>query len=122
MRIYNEYGPTETTVGCIVKQVFPGELKVLIGTPIENTSIYILGADGEPVPVGLQGEIYIAGHGVGRGYLNRDDLNAAAFLKSPFRDGERMYRTGDIGRWLQDGNIDYMGRGDDQVKIPRVPH
>jgi len=117
MRVYNEYGPTETTVGCITWEVPPGASQVLIGRPIANTRIHVLDGQKRLAPVGTPGEIYIAGSGVTRGYLNRDDLNAERFLESPFHPGERMYRSGDLGRWLSDGNMEYVGRCDDQVKI-----
>jgi aryl carrier-like protein len=88
-----------------------------IGSPIANTRIYILDAHGQPAPIGVPGEIHIAGVGVARGYLNRPGLTAGRFLDDPFVAGERMYRTGDVGRWLGDGTIEYLGRNDQQVKL-----
>ncbi|WP_139491844.1 non-ribosomal peptide synthetase [Brevibacillus dissolubilis] len=122
--IYNEYGPTEATVGCIVFKIQDhnlAELKanVQIGKPIANTSIYILDEQRQPVPIGVSGEIYIAGKGLARGYLRNDQATAEKFIHNPFStDGfERMYRTGDLGRFLPDGTIEFLGRIDRQVKI-----
>ena len=117
MRIFNEYGPTETTVGCVGKQVLPADKRVFIGKPIANTSAYILDRYGNVAPIGAPGQIHISGPGVARGYSQRDELTREAFLPNPYREGERMYRTGDLGRWLPDGNIDFLGRADDQVKV-----
>ncbi|NWD78417.1 AMP-binding protein, partial [Pseudomonas gingeri] len=90
-----------------------------IGKPVGNTQFYLLDEQQQPVPLGVPGEIYIGGAGVARGYLNRDDLTAERFLNDPFSQdvSARMYRTGDLGRYLPDGNIEYLGRNDDQVKI-----
>ncbi|MGX5687250.1 amino acid adenylation domain-containing protein [Chryseobacterium cucumeris] len=117
MRIYNEYGPTEATVGCIVYEIKTEEAPILIGTPISNSEIYILDDSHELIGLGVVGEIYISGSVLSPGYLNRADLTAEKFINNPFKSGERMYKTGDLGRWLPDGNIDYRGREDDQVKI-----
>ncbi|KQB41358.1 non-ribosomal peptide synthetase [Flavobacterium aquidurense] len=117
MKIYNEYGPTEATVGCIVYEIKAEEDPILIGTPISNFEIYILDPALELVGVGIVGEIYISGTGLSAGYLNRAELTAEKFIANPFKAGERMYKTGDLARWLSDGNIDYKGREDDQVKI-----
>ncbi len=116
------YGPTETTTFATVYEVplTDGHSgKIPIGHPIANTQIYILDTQGQPVPLGVTGEIYIAGDGVARGYLNRPELTAERFLADPFvTDPEaRMYKTGDLGRWLPDGNIEYLGRNDFQVKL-----
>jgi amino acid adenylation domain-containing protein/non-ribosomal peptide synthase protein (TIGR01720 family) len=115
MQIYNEYGPTETTVGCIATLVPRGASRILIGRPIANTQAYILDRDHHLAPVGVPGEICIGGKGVSRGYLFRPELTAERFTPGP--GGTRIYRTGDIGRWLPDGTMEYLGRNDDQVKI-----
>jgi amino acid adenylation domain-containing protein len=117
MEIYNEYGPTEATVGCIIKKIEPEEERMLIGKPIDNTHVYILDRYKHPVPEGIPGEIYIGGPGVSRGYVNLSELQGERFIESPFLKGERIYKTGDQGVWLPDGNIDFLGRNDDQVKI-----
>jgi amino acid adenylation domain-containing protein len=119
--LHNLYGPTETTVDVTAWSCSPDPslTSVPIGRPIDNTRAYILDEGGEPVPVGVSGELYIGGVGVARGYLNRPELTAERFLPDPFStaDGGRMYRTGDLCRWRPDGAIDYLGRNDFQVKI-----
>jgi len=117
IEIYNEYGPTEATVGCIIKRIEPDETEILIGKPIENTRVYILDKHNRLVPVGVRGEICLAGEGVARGYNRRPDLTEERFIVNPFEANGRLYKTGDIGRWLPDGNIQCFGRNDDQVKI-----
>ncbi|MEP6930174.1 MAG: amino acid adenylation domain-containing protein, partial [Flavobacterium sp.] len=117
IRIINEYGPTESTVGCIVYDVKDAQETVLIGRPIANTQIYILDESLNPVAIGVTGELYISGNGLARGYINREDLTIEKFIPNPFRPASLMYKTGDLGKWLSDGNIDYTGRIDDQVKI-----
>ncbi|MGY3131094.1 amino acid adenylation domain-containing protein [Bradyrhizobium sp. USDA 4501] len=117
--IVNAYGPTETTVCATVWNCpadFDGTV-VPIGRPIANTRVYLLDGHGAPVPFGAVGELYIGGAGVARGYLNRPELTAERFIASPFVEGDRLYRTGDLGRYLPDGNIEFLGRNDDQVKI-----
>jgi amino acid adenylation domain-containing protein len=117
----NLYGPTETAVEVTRHSCRPSELghRIPIGRPIANTRIYILDARRQPVPIGVVGEIYIAGVAVGRGYLNRPDLTQERFVPDLFANEaqQRMYRTGDLGRWLDDGSIEYLGRNDLQVKI-----
>jgi len=118
--LINEYGPTETVVGCCVYSVPRGEKAtgpVPIGRPIANTQLYVLDAHLQPVPIGAVGELYIGGYGVARGYLNRPDLTEERFVENPFTPGTRMYKTGDLARYLPDGNLVYLGRLDDQVKI-----
>ncbi|HTI07452.1 MAG TPA: amino acid adenylation domain-containing protein [Puia sp.] len=117
IRIYNEYGPTETTVGSVVKEITRSDQKILVGKPIANTQIHILDPLQVMSPVGVSGEIYIAGSGLATGYLNQAQLTRDAFVANPFRKGEKMYKTGDSGRWLPDGNIEFIGRKDEQVKI-----
>ncbi|WP_342706338.1 amino acid adenylation domain-containing protein [Burkholderia arboris] len=117
IEIYNEYGPTEATVGCIVERVEDVPAAVLIGRPIANTRVYMLDEALRPVPLGVPGEICLAGAGLARGYHLRPDVTAAKFVEHPFPGEARIYRTGDIGRWLPDGRIQCYGRVDDQVKI-----
>ncbi|MDX9625458.1 non-ribosomal peptide synthetase [Pseudomonas fragariae (ex Marin et al. 2024)] len=120
--LINNYGPTETTVVATSGLVDATQSVLHIGRPIANTQVYLLDAHGQPVPIGVSGEIYIGGAGVARGYLNRPELTAERFLDDPFSAelAARMYRTGDLGRWLADGNIEYLGRNDDQVKLRGV--
>ena len=121
-RLFNEYGPTETVVGCCVYEVqeetdCTGSIP--IGKPIINTHLYILDETGQQVPIGVTGELYIGGAGVGRGYLNRPALTAERFVPNLFsaEPGARLYRTGDLARYRADGVIEYLGRTDEQVKI-----
>jgi arthrofactin-type cyclic lipopeptide synthetase B len=116
--LINNYGPTEATVVATSGRVRAGQA-LHIGRPVANASTYLLDAQLRPVPVGVAGELYVGGSGVARGYLNRADLTAERFLQDPFNPG-RMYRTGDLARWLPDGNIEYLGRNDDQVKVRGV--
>ena len=115
--LYNTYGPTEATVCGTYHRIRELSDPVPIGRPIANRRIYILDSYLSPVPTGVPGEMCIAGAGTARGYLNRDDLTQEKFIPDPFKEGERLYRTGDLGRWLPDGNIEFLGRNDDQVKI-----
>ena len=121
-QLSNIYGPTETTTFAAVhaiKAVAENATSLPIGAAIANTRGYILDRHGEPVPVGVPGEIHIGGPGVARGYWNRPQLTAERFLRDPFVDDPqaRMYKTGDLGRWLPNGEIEYLGRNDFQVKI-----
>ncbi|WP_420714784.1 amino acid adenylation domain-containing protein, partial [Roseateles sp. SL47] len=122
-QLWNLYGPTETTVwstACCIDPVQAGVQAVQhIGRPIANTRIYILDGQGRPVPIGVVGEIHIGGHGVARGYWKRPDLTQQRFVEDGFSGeaGARLYKTGDLGRWLADGDIEYLGRNDHQVKI-----
>jgi amino acid adenylation domain-containing protein len=119
--LINNYGPTEATVVATSGRIDPTGKVIPIGRPIANARVYILDEQREPVPVGVSGELYVAGAGVARGYLNRPELTGERFVKDPFaREGEggaRMYKTGDMGRWLADGTIEFLGRNDLQVKI-----
>jgi amino acid adenylation domain-containing protein/thioester reductase-like protein len=121
-RFINEYGPTETVVGCCVYEV-PRDAAssgpVPIGRPIANTRLYILDAHLQPVPIGAAGELHIGGDGVARGYLHRPELTQEKFIPDPFggAPGERLYKTGDLARYLPDGTIEYLGRLDHQVKV-----
>jgi amino acid adenylation domain-containing protein/non-ribosomal peptide synthase protein (TIGR01720 family) len=116
MKIYNEYGPTEATVGCMVFEVTSKD-EITIGKAIQNTEIFVLNRNNQLVPNGVSGEICVGGAGLAKGYLNREDLTAEKFIPHPYVQGKRLYRTGDIGTWLADGNLAYLGRQDDQVKI-----
>ena len=115
-RIYNLYGPTEATVWATVKDV-TGEKDINIGKPIANTQIYILGANGEVLPIGAAGELYIGGCGIAKGYLGREELTREKFVPNPFIEGGRLYKTGDLARWLPDGDIEFLGRIDHQIQI-----
>ncbi len=116
------YGPTETTVAALALEFDDSTEHAtsnIIGFPFPNITYYVLDKHMQPVPVGVMGELYIGGHGVGRGYLNRPDLTRKAFIKNPFssNDGSRIYRTGDMVKHLHDGSIFFIGRKDRQVKI-----
>ena len=116
--VVNNYGPTEATVVATSGSMRVGGV-LHIGKPIDNVRLYVLDERAQPVPLGVPGELYIAGAGVARGYLKRPQLTAERFLADPFDTDPqaRMYRTGDLVRWLADGNLEYLGRNDDQVKI-----
>jgi len=120
--IYNHYGPTECTVGSIMSLIEKDRdysVSIPLGFPIANSRIYILDGEDKHVPIGMIGEIYIAGAGVARGYINREQETAKRFKADPFskNSSDRMYKTGDLGRWLPDGMIEFLGRNDFQVKI-----
>ncbi len=120
--VINEYGPTETTVGCMEYRIEPGDVVppgvVTIGRPIWNTRMYLLDADLQPVPVGVVGEVYIAGGLVTRGYLGQPGRTAERYVADPYGPrGTRMYRSGDQARWRSDGQMAFAGRVDDQVKL-----
>jgi amino acid adenylation domain-containing protein/non-ribosomal peptide synthase protein (TIGR01720 family) len=120
--LWNLYGPTETTIYSIWSIVNPVEKTnnvavIPIGKPIANTQSYILDRYLNPLPIGVPGELHIGGDGLARGYLNRPELTAERFINSPFHPNKKLYKTGDLARYLPDGNIEYLGRIDNQVKI-----
>lgn len=124
--LWNLYGPTETTIWSSISKIESAVTSISIGRPIANTKFYILDSDLNPVPIGVTGELYIGGSGVARGYLNRPELTAEKFIISPAPlykgsaaggEIERLYKTGDLVRYLQDGNVECLGRIDSQVKI-----
>ena len=122
-QILNHYGPTETTVGVLTykveTQAFPQSATVPIGRPIANTQVYLLDEHLQPVPIYVPGELYIGGANLARGYFNRPDLTKERFIPNPFTEAEesRLYKSGDVARYLPDGNIEFLGRSDRQVKI-----
>ena len=121
-RLVNEYGPTETVVGCCVYELqgqdsLSGDIP--IGRPIANTQLYLLDANLQPVPIGVTGELYIGGVGLARGYCNHPEWTAERFVPNPFGEmpGARLYKTGDAARYLSDGNLEFLGRLDQQVNL-----
>ena len=117
--LWNFCGPTETTIWSTAAQIVSGDAAISVGAPIANTRVYIVDSEGELSPIGITGEIWIAGAGVARGYHRRPELTAERFLADRFagRPGERLYRTGDLGHWRADGLINHLGRMDSQVKL-----
>ncbi|WP_299124660.1 polyketide synthase [uncultured Winogradskyella sp.] len=117
---YNEYGPTETTVTSIIHKYSKEDLNKIalpIGIPIGNTKAYILSETLEPLPIGEVGELYLSGDGLARGYLNQEELTSTKFISNPFESNQKLYKTGDFGKWNKNGTLEFIGRQDDQVKI-----
>ncbi len=119
MTLINAYGPTEDSVATTYFNITANSdvRPIPIGKPFKNHRVYVLDADGNPAPIGVSGELYLAGAGVARGYLNQPELTCEKFLDDPFVPGDRMYKSGDLGKWLPDGNLEFLGRMDNQVKI-----
>ncbi|SFR69994.1 non-ribosomal peptide synthetase, partial [Anaeromicropila populeti] len=115
--LYNNYGPTENTVVSTVFQVDRFYENIPIGRPIDNVCVYVLDKNLKPVPIGIPGELMISGSGLARGYLNDEKLTEERFIDNPYIPGTKMYRTGDVVRWLTDGNLEFLGRNDEQIKI-----
>jgi amino acid adenylation domain-containing protein len=118
--LQNGYGPTENTTFSTwykIQNLADDALSIPIGAPIANSQCYILNAQLQPLPFGVIGEICVAGDGLAEGYLNRDELTAEKFVDNPFQEGEKLYKTGDLGRWNANGEIEFFGRNDHQVKI-----
>jgi amino acid adenylation domain-containing protein/non-ribosomal peptide synthase protein (TIGR01720 family) len=118
--VYNEYGPTECTISSNIHKIESADAdrkQLPIGKPIANTEIFMLGNHGELLPFGIVGELCISGAGLSRGYVNNETLTREKFIENPYKEGQLLYKTGDLARWLPDGNIDFVGRKDYQVKI-----
>src|SRR5262249_54894661 len=116
--LWNLYGPTETTIWSTASQVTDGNA-VTLGSPIANTQVYILDTALRPVPIGVEGQLYLGGDGLARGYMKRPELTAERFIPDPFgtEPGARLYLTGDRVRYRENGSLEYLGRVDFQVKI-----
>ncbi|HZN77775.1 MAG TPA: amino acid adenylation domain-containing protein [Micromonosporaceae bacterium] len=123
VRMVNAYGPTEATTiatSCDIEQDPPDAARIPIGQPIDGTTVHVLDDRGREVGIGIPGELYIGGAGLARGYAGRADLTAERFVPSAFTRGARLYRSGDVVRWREDGRLEFLGRADDQVKIRGV--
>ena len=114
--VWNLYGPTETTIWSAIWKVVP-EKPISIGTPVGNTQFYILDKNLQPAPIGVAGELHIGGDGLARGYFNRPEMTAEKFIPNPCAPEKRIYKTGDLARYLPDGTVECLGRSDHQVKI-----
>lgn len=115
--LINAYGPTENTIGASVHQYELGDSNKNIGGPLTNVKAYVLDQYLSPVAIGVIGELYLGGAGIARGYLNQDELTQERFIANPFLEGTRLYKTGDLVKWLPNGNLEFIGRNDSQVKI-----
>jgi amino acid adenylation domain-containing protein len=116
-QVFNLYGPSEDTTYSSFSLIKKDSHSCPIGRPIANTQMYVLDGQLQPVPIGVSGELYIGGAGVARGYLNQPELSAQKFIANPFNEGGRLYRTGDLARYRPDGNLEFLGRIDNQVKL-----
>jgi non-ribosomal peptide synthetase component F len=122
--LYNKYGPTEATISATLYKVNSQQeyrTSIPIGRPLDNSRVYILNDHDQLQPVGIAGEICIGGNSLAMGYLHQPELTAAKFTGDPYCAGQLMYRTGDVGKWQSDGNIVFLGRKDDQVKVRGAP-
>ena len=120
VKLYNEYGPTEACVWCIAHKIEKKDANnttIPIGKPVANAKIYLLDKMLNLVPFGSVGELYIGGSGLTNGYINRTDLNTKAFVNNPFNPSEKLYKTGDLGKYRKDNSIEFLGRADQQIKI-----
>lgn len=115
--IFNLYGPTEASIDVTYYDTSETDTVIPIGKPIWNTQVYVLSREAQLNPIGVPGELYLGGVGLSRGYINNEKLSREKFVENPFEAGKRLYKTGDIGRWNRDGNIEFLGRADDQVKV-----
>ena len=117
LELVNEYGPTENSVVTTIYRNMDIDKEISIGKPVANTKIYILDDNNKLCPIGVPGELCISGERLARGYINREELNLKKFMDNPFKNGQRIYKTGDVAKWCEDGNIKLIGRKDDQIKL-----